>query len=78
MSFLAYKKSHAINDFVFNQEIMELLAEAWLVYDHEAEGFMSVDDYYKFVVNLPSPLRLTEDQLIRRLGKYPWEFKGSS
>jgi hypothetical protein len=55
---------------------MDLLAEAWLMYDHEAQGMMSVDDYFKFVVNLPPPLRLTEEQLIRLLGKYPWEFRG--
>jgi streptomycin 6-kinase len=71
----AYKKSHVITGFIFNEEIMEQFRRAWLLYDPEGSGMISVSDYFNLVINLPPPIRLTEDQLLRKLGKYLFEYK---
>lgn len=55
---------------------MEIFKKLWLQYDPDGTGMISVNDYFNLVINLPPPLRLTEDQLLKKLGKYLFEYKG--
>jgi hypothetical protein len=56
---------------------MDQLRHAWLKFDPEGTGTIAVEDYFTFVINLPTPLRTTEEQFLKKLGKYMFEYKGS-
>lgn len=62
-----YKEMTSFDNCVFNNELIEKIAQKWMEIDTKGEGFISVTDYYKFIINLQPPLSLCFEDFVRRL-----------
>ncbi len=72
-----YRKTHAMSDFIFNEEVINLLIKRWQQYDPEARGYISVSHYFHFLVNLPQPLRLNQEDMLKKLKYDSVRFEGN-
>jgi hypothetical protein len=71
-----FNKSQALSDFVFNQDVIDELLKAWLKYDPDGKGYIRVADYFRFLVGINPPLRLTVDELLEKIGMSSEKFDG--
>lgn len=53
--------------FIFNEETLHELAEAWLVYDPEGSGLMDAAQYIDFMMNLKQPIAMSTQDLKKKL-----------
>lgn len=63
-----YKRYRALNEYIFNEQTISTLADAWSQFDENGEGLINIKDYFKLMPSLDEPLTMDPDNLFKRLG----------